>query len=166
MLHWDAVWFADDHLLTVRSLANSDTYRRFFLRDIEAVVIRRTRSRLWVNLALLVFAGLGLLPLFFLLSPFEPDRAFAGLAVVAVAPLALVVINTVRGPTCEVRIQTPVQTERVAALSRLRTARATLGRLRPLIWQAQQAELAARTAAAGHPGDDVPGGPPPGSAPS
>ena len=149
VFHWDTVWYCDDHMLTVRALPGSDAYRRFFFRDIEAIVVRRTRARLWTNLVLLILALVGLFPLAYLLSPFSPDRFFALMAVTSVVPLVLMVVNTVRGPTCDVRIQTAVQFERVAALSRVTTAELALSLLRPLIQQAQQVESATPAPAAG-----------------
>lgn len=135
---WDTVWIGADHLLTVQASPDGDTYRRFFFRDIEAVIMRRTPARMWINIVFVLFTLGGLL----LWSILSVQGVIGLVGLIALAPLGFVLVNSAFGPTCEVRIQTAVQSERIVALSRENTARTTIAHLRPLIWQVQQREAA------------------------
>lgn len=124
-----------DHLLLVTSTGWSESYKRFFYRDIQALVIRRTR---WFEG---IAAALGALTL---LVALPATLAFAGnpdagivLFVIAGILLALLIGHFLLGPTCVCEIQTAVQTERLAGLRRARRARKFLRRLKPLIEAAQ-----------------------------
>ena len=44
------LWLAEDHLLEVESLLIHERYRRYFLPDITALVVRRTKVRLAWNI--------------------------------------------------------------------------------------------------------------------
>ena len=41
---WHTLWLGDDHLLAVQSTGYSEEYTRFYLKDIQAIVSRRTIS--------------------------------------------------------------------------------------------------------------------------
>ena len=58
------LWLAADHLLAVDSTTASESYRRFYFRDIEAFVIRRTAGRQMWNWVLLLLALVTAGPLF------------------------------------------------------------------------------------------------------
>jgi len=148
LLHGDTAWIGEDHVLAVRAQPGSDAYRRFYFRDIEAIIVRPTSARLWTNVVLLGLTAIMALYGLVLVSSagmFRETTIEFGLG--AVVPLVLIVINFVRGPTCELRIQTAVQSERVMALSRSAKAWQAVEVLRPLILQAQEAEAAAAVAA-------------------
>lgn len=130
---------ASDHLLLVASTGFSETYRRFYFRDIQAFLIRQTRGRLLWN-------GIGAVLLGFssFLLAFASDQGSVTGSLLAAAATLLVAIgvsmNTVRGPTCVCQIQTAVQTRPLPSLSRVKLARRILARLRPLI-EAEQGHL-------------------------
>jgi len=128
-----------DHVLHLRRGMFTETYKRFYFDDIQALVIGRTSGRGVMNLALGVASGIGV-------SIALAVSAAAGLDVLArvllaacgaTFPLALLAWNTALGSTCRCRLYTAVQTEDLAAMSRLRRAEATLAILRPLIEEAQ-----------------------------
>ncbi len=110
------VWLAEDHLLEVNSLLFSERYRRFFLKDIAAIVVRRTKVRLYWNLGhgivgfggALVAAGLWWGGTF--VAEQEPRTVlwvFAGLiAPFALFFIVLFLINSLLGPTCRCHLQT------------------------------------------------------------
>jgi hypothetical protein len=58
------------------------------------------------------------------------------------------VINILLGTTCHCYIKTAVQTERLLAVGRLRTARKFLDRIRPRISEAQSVAAANKTSVA------------------
>jgi hypothetical protein len=127
------LWLAVDHLLAVDYTIASEEYRRFYFRDIEALIIRRTAHRQVWNWILL----------FFLLAtavPFFIAWRFAGHGGLLIASLSFaafwllfIIINSARGATCQTHIRTAVQNEQLPSLSRLSAARKVLARIQPLI---------------------------------
>jgi hypothetical protein len=119
-----------------------ESYRRFFLNDIQAIVVYRTHTgKIWA-----VVWGLGLL-FFGTIAAAVDDPVGQGILLGLAAPFAIgLILNLLLGPTCTCHIRTAVQTERVPAVSRLRTARKFIARLEPLITTAQGALPADETA--------------------
>ena len=117
----------------------SEEYRRFYFRDIEAFIIRRTASRQiwnWIFAVLLLITA----------GPFFLGWRSAGNGGLLITALSfaafwllLIVINSARGATCETHIRTAVQTEQLPSLGRLPVARRVLARIQPLIVEAQGA---------------------------
>jgi hypothetical protein len=126
------LWLGKDHLLSVDSQYYSEDYKRFYFRDIQEVIIRKTRSGTIGNVVLGFLAGAGVLG-FFATSggPAVFWAIFAGFW------LLFVLLNTAFGPTCVSHLRTAVQTEELPSLKRLRRAQKVVARLRPLIAQAQ-----------------------------
>src|SRR5436309_15206831 len=58
------VWLGEHHVLLVAGRTFFESYRRFFLKDIQAVIIRRTHAgKIWTGvwaLAFVFFAGIAL----------------------------------------------------------------------------------------------------------
>src|SRR2546423_5604950 len=117
-----------DHFLQVSSSGYSESYRRFYFRDIQAVTIRKTHmGKVWIAIFGFLSAVLGL-----------PAFDIGGTAAIVMWSIAgffalLVISNLALGPTCACYIRTAVQTERLSAVTRIRTARRLLRRIRPLI---------------------------------
>jgi len=138
------LYLAADHLLLVTSMWFTESYRRFYLRDIQCFSLRRTPWRLVWNILL---AGPLVISVVMLAATGTtiPQRALdsneiTGLIVVgALASLFLLclVVNTVRGPTCVCNIHTAVQTRRLFTLGRINRARKVISQLKPLIEAAQ-----------------------------
>lgn len=127
-----SLWVAEDHLLKVELNGCTESYKRFFFRDIQGLLIRETRR---VAAASAVLAGCGAL-------------SFVGAVVVGGGGLwvfgalgclsfALAMINWWQGPACECHVKTAVQTERLAGLDRVKRAQIAVDFLRPLIEGAQ-----------------------------
>jgi len=144
------MWLAEDHLLEVESLLISERYRRFFLKDIAAIVIRRTKVRLYWNLVHGAFwiGGSLIAAALWWGSKSVSDKTLIGvmqvfsglLAPVVLIFLILFLINTLLGPTCRCHLQTTsAGWHPLAAPSRLRKARRVLAQLAPLIEAAQSA---------------------------
>lgn len=132
------LWVAPDHLLSLEARVGSETYRRFYFRDIEAFIVRRTvRRRLW-NWTLIILAFLSAGP-FVALWQRNPDQI--GWLITALALgglwLLLALANTLRGPTCSTHIRTPVQIENLPSLGRLKTFNKVLAQVQPFIDHAQ-----------------------------
>lgn len=144
------LWLAEDHLLEVESLLLHERYRRFFLPDIAALVVRRTKVRLVWNLVhgVLGFGGAALAGGLWWSGTFVKDQdprvmlwVFAGMvAPFAVFFIVLFFINTLLGPTCRIHLQTTsAGWHPLAAPTRLRSARRLLARITPVIEAAQSA---------------------------
>ena len=135
------LWEGPDHLLFVTSWPTGEGYRRFFFRDIQALVIRRTSRRMWINITLFVLALITVSPILAF-----SDRGSASLTASGIVGgfwLLLVLRNSLLGPGCETHIQTAIQTERISSLCRLRTAHKVLARIQPHILAAQSESEAA-----------------------
>jgi hypothetical protein len=135
------LWAAEDHLLNMVSKEYSESCKRFYLNDIQAIVITRTRTgRLWniILAILLLLAALAVLIIY--LSLVRSEEAHGPefiLAPLVALPLIGLINNVILGPTCKTRLYTAVQVEELAPLSRLRTAEKVVDELKPMIEAAQ-----------------------------
>ncbi|HEX3870222.1 MAG TPA: hypothetical protein VHV77_07300 [Pirellulales bacterium] len=151
-------WLADDHLLAVSSFLGVEHYKRYYFKDIEALVVRRTAGRLVWNIAFFsaaIFLTLVVGSIFrsvHILQELDhsgPNRA-AGISFVMISSLVVAIClllalgNTLRGRTCAVYIQTSSGLERLTALLRIRAADLAISRLRRAV---EAAEAAAESAA-------------------
>ncbi len=131
-----SVWMGSDHLLLVKSSRFREDYKRFYLRDIQAIVIAEaprfhvsTRSLvIGIIWAILFFSALG--ASFVVSAP-----VWAVGAVGVVLGLAWVYISAVE--SCRCRIFTAVSSEDLPSVYRKWTARRFLARVEPYIGQAQ-----------------------------
>jgi len=127
------LWLGIDHVLCIETTGYTETYKRFYYRDIQALIIRKTES--WKILA----AILGLVAaLFGLIALFGGDPIVAWIFG-SLGGLFLLgaIIDLAAGPSCACYLRTAVQVEEVPSLIRVRRARKALERLRPLLAEAQ-----------------------------
>lgn len=125
-----------DHLLVVRESGYREEYRRFFYRDLQAVVVRPTNRRrllsaIWGGLVLLT----ALPAIAALLSKVEILPILLG--VLALLCTAGLLVNLLLGPTCECYLQTAMQFEPLPALRRMNRAQQFLPRLRARVAEVQ-----------------------------
>jgi putative copper export protein len=142
-----SLWLGDGHLLQVSATLGVENYRRWYLREIQAVIVRRTRTRaiwnlIWGILGCLAFAAAaGFAGLAAASAKNEgqiPLYVFAGIAGSCAALFAALILwNSLLGPTCTVFVQTPAGLQPLAAPARLRAADGLLSVLAPLIEEAQ-----------------------------
>ena len=129
----DSLWLAEDHLLSVQSNRFSETYRRYYFRDIQAVTIQRMAPiSPWTYTAGAIAAAFlapGLL--------LEFQRAFFWISGGLFLVITLALIGL--GPTCACYIQTAVSRDRLGSLRWIRTAERALSILQPAIEQVQGA---------------------------
>ena len=139
-----SLWAGSDHLIQVTNAIGVERYRRWFYRDIQALVARRTSTRLIWNMVVgLGGLGVGMGALLTRAAPSNAagDRVgmiiFASiLGLISAIFLGVALINTLLGPTCTVFIQTPQGMERLASPGRLAVFAKVVERLRPLVEQA------------------------------
>jgi uncharacterized integral membrane protein len=151
---WHTLWLGDDHLLTVESTGYSEEYTRYHLKDIQAVITRRTA---WGTVWNLIFGLVAAISLFAGLADFsanhgEPTGTFIMACIFGAISLPFLLWNLFRGPTCRCHIRSSVGIGELPALDRVRSAKKVLTRLRPLISQRQgnisREEIASLTRAA------------------
>jgi multisubunit Na+/H+ antiporter MnhG subunit len=129
---WSSLWLGPDHLLSVDSQNYREEYKRFYYRDIQAVITRRTARATGWNTVLVILLAL-FVALIFVAE--LHGRIIGG--ILAGTTLLILLINLVRGPTGVCHLITAVHTEQLPSLNRLKTARKVVARLRPLIEAAQ-----------------------------
>jgi hypothetical protein len=131
----EQLWEGDSHLLKVTSAFVQERYNRFYYEDIEAVYSRKTEERFWINLV----SG-SLFVLLFVVSLFMPIswsyRILLGFAL-GFLPLLALIINVVKGPTCETYIQTPAKKYELSSLNRESYVNRFVSRLRSRIQEHQ-----------------------------
>jgi hypothetical protein len=145
------LWLGADHLLEVHSTTFTEHYRRYFLRDIRAVVVERTRAAIWWSIfgaAMLLLCGGAAAALYFFGASrdSEPEQIawwiFGGFfAAGAFLGLLVLLFQLVFGPSCACHIVTTAGRRALAAPSRLRPAERLLTELTPLVAAAQESTL-------------------------
>lgn len=128
-----SMWMGSDHLLLVKSAWFREEYKRFYLRDIQAIVVAPC-ARFHVSRPILICALLWLLPL--ISVTFWPP----GLGVVwVVATLAMVAtwIAISAASSCRCRLYTAVSRDDLPSLYRTWTARKFLNQVKPSIDRVQ-----------------------------
>lgn len=121
-----------DHLLQVSSSGFTETYRRFYFRDIQAVTLRGSiHGKVWNG----VWGFLAFLPAIVALQVGSP-AAVVWWGITGIF-LLLLAINVARGPTCVCQVRTAVQTRPLPSLNRVRRASKVIAQLKPRIETAQ-----------------------------
>ena len=132
------LWLAKDHLLNLESNGYAESYRRYYFRDIQAIVVQRTDwGKIWNFFWGTLVVVTGLLS-FWASRSNEAEWGTVAFFFCFLFALALV-INAGLGPTCACHIQTAVQRDQLRSLRRLRATRKFIARTRPLIEAAQKA---------------------------
>jgi len=133
-LRRNTLWIGGDHVLQVDSSRFSETYKRFYLRDIQTIIIRKTpRFRLpyyWVLLA-----AIAVITLLAGLNPFKLWLFWPPVAVLAGVVIYLYVAGMFQSCTCH--LITRVNRMELPSLFRLETARRFADVMAPLISAAQ-----------------------------
>jgi hypothetical protein len=128
------LFLGPDHLLVVEQLVLIERYKRFYYRDIQAIT--RTNSARWLVLSGM-WTFLALLSASVLLLH-QPVATAAGTIFALIFGFASIQ-GVMRGPTCIVRLQTAIQSYRIASLERVRDFRKGMERIEFLIRSASEA---------------------------
>jgi hypothetical protein len=128
-----SLWLGSDHLLCIETNGYTETYKRFYFRDIQAIIMRRT-SVLTTSSILLAALAAALILIGIIEGETSVIITFCVIAfVTCLIPL---LINFLLGPTCTCQIRTAVQTEDLP-IRRVGKARKILKRIQPMIAEAQ-----------------------------
>ncbi|MCL2701860.1 MAG: hypothetical protein FWE88_09255 [Phycisphaerae bacterium] len=121
-----SVYLADEYLLCVNGGTFQETYRRFYYRDIQAILLRRTGGTVVESLLLIL-----VLVLAFILAASVPDSIWLWLA--AIMPVVMILVWTLLSEgRCVCYIQTPVSIQRLPVTT-FRAAKKLLAELSPRI---------------------------------
>lgn len=127
-------WLGPDHLLIVTVDGYTERYRRIFFRDIQAIVIRRTTTWIWLTVALSALSLVGaVLP--------ASTGAFEGMIVGSLILAGFgggLIFNLIAGPTCTCRVITAVQNRDLPHLNRWKSANRLLEALQVEVNQVQR----------------------------
>lgn len=134
------LWQGKDHFLQVIKEGYNEYYKRFYFKDIQAILVHKTSRRSTISRLLsavaLSLAFVGLVSALITENPV----LIVLLPVTLAAPFVIaIVINIMRGPTCDVMLRTGVQQEQLYSLRRFKTAVATVQRMRATVEAAQGA---------------------------
>ncbi|MBR9981409.1 MAG: hypothetical protein KFF50_10320 [Desulfatitalea sp.] len=139
-----SLWEGPDHLLWVESSLMQEHYKRFYFKDIQALVVRRNAlQHVWTlfwGVLLLLTGGLALR---------TAGSAFV-LETITILWALCLLINLIKGPCCECDLQTAVQLERLTTLVRERRAYKVADRIKMLA-EAAQGRFQRRSAGGGAP---------------
>jgi len=131
-LFGSSVWLGSDHLLLVKSARFREEYKRFYFRDIQAIVVAKARrihiSTRAAPIFLLWFATLGF-------GRHGAGWSWAHGLVGVLLVNAWFYVSTMR--SCRCRIYTAVSSEELPSLYRTWTARRFLKKVEPYLTQAQ-----------------------------
>jgi hypothetical protein len=130
---YNTLYLGRDHLLLISSRGMSEDYKRFYYRDIQAFITRKTVWGKVQNIVMGVMAaGMGLLT-------WHVGWEDGGMVLAIFAAFFLIGLtaNLLMGPTCVCHIQTAVQREKLPSLNRIRTARRAIDRIKPFIGETQ-----------------------------
>lgn len=120
------LWQGKDHILLVESIEYKEKYRRFYYKDIQALIIRAKYPGFKSGSIITIVS---LIILFAVIAHFKNNffLVFSGFF------LVLLFLETKYGPYCNCFIKTAVQTQKLPSLNRVKTAQKTLDIIRPYI---------------------------------
>jgi hypothetical protein len=122
------LWRSRDHLLQIYARWGTEDYKRYYFNDIQAIITRKTEVGKIQNFVMGALVGLfG----FFVLTSSGGWMVFN--SIVALVLCLILIINILKGPTCETHLLTAVQTEKLHSLNRLPTAQVVMNQLKPII---------------------------------
>ena len=128
-----SLWLGKDHLLLVDTTGFTESYKRFYFRDIQAISFYRTnRWNIWSG----VLGGMAGLCLLGGLATGDRVGLITFGIIAGIFTVALIV-NLLFGPSCRCYLRTAVQSEELSSVSRVGKARKVLDQIRPLIVAAQ-----------------------------
>lgn len=126
-----SLWQGPDHLLWVNTVFYNESYKRFYYKDIQSLVIRRSDvHQFWNIIWGALMAIFGLVAWFVSGTPYV-SGTFAAFF------LFLMLMNIALGPACKVYLQTAVQVVSLGSLKRVRTARRAIDQIKDLVESVQ-----------------------------
>jgi hypothetical protein len=132
-----SLWLGADHILFVTNQGYTESYKRFYYPDVQALIVQKTKSSYWYNVWLSIFAAILVALTAGALAKSASDPSWVILAVVAGVP-ALIFMSALlnsfyQGPSYSCHIRTAVQTELLPSLKRQRPIQKAIKMIRERI---------------------------------
>jgi hypothetical protein len=131
------LWLASDHILSIDSHRFSEEYKRYYFKDIQAIVVRQTTGSTAMSKAIDMVVAIVLA----LLGVAAWRLQSIGAAAAAGVILSAFLIFKSLGPFCACHLITAVSSDRLPSLDLLRDAEKALGIIGPLVQQAQREQV-------------------------
>ncbi len=133
-----SLWLGLDHILLIQRRGYVEEYKRFYFRDICTIVVQKTGIYLAINAAVGLMLS-GFLFLHFLgVIQWNWDRTgHIALAIPSVSLLLILLVNAVKGPTCQTKLGTAVHAVNIPSMNRLRSSLRIVATLRKKIEETQ-----------------------------
>ncbi len=131
------LWMGKDHLLSVDSNIYQERYQRYYYKDIQGIIIRKTARGKIFSGVVGALAALCFVQLLMVWVGSDPVWLWWLWGMASGVLMLFLLVNTALGPTCACHIQTPISTNELPSLHRLRTARKVRDRIRTLVEQEQ-----------------------------
>lgn len=132
-----SLWLGSDHLLLVERSGFTESYKRFYFRDIQAITIQKTSRRsIWNGVLAIPFV----ICLFGFFVSMTSPRNTTGMvisSILLVITLLPIILNNIRGTACTCQLKTAVQIENLGSIGRVNQAHKVLDKIRPFIVAAQ-----------------------------
>jgi hypothetical protein len=133
VINGSSLWMGSDHILLVKTAWFREEYKRFYLRDIQAIVVA-PGPRFYFSMPMLLCALLWLFSGFFM-GTWPQAVATGWIATTVAVPVAWAAVALLAG--CRCRLYTAVSRDELPSLFRTWTARRFLRVVQPRIEQVQ-----------------------------
>ena len=126
------LWLSSDHILAIDSHRFTEEYKRYYFKDIQAIIVTQMSAATSRTIDLVVIIVVGFLAL---VAWRIESRS---MAVVTVLVLVGYLIHKSLGPQCACNLITAVSSDVLPSLNRVRTAGKALRIIQPLVEEAQR----------------------------
>ena len=126
------LWLSSDHILAVDSHRFTEEYKRYYFKDVQAIIVTQiaaTTDRTIDLAVIIVVVVLGLVA-------WRIESRGAGITTGLL--LLGYLIHKALGPICSCHLITAVSSDKLPSLNRVRTAQKALRILQPLVEQSQR----------------------------
>jgi uncharacterized protein YifN (PemK superfamily) len=134
LLRKATLWLSTDHILAVDSRRFTEAYKRYYFKDIQAIIVTQistATSRTIDLVVLIILVVLGLIA-----WRLESRGAFVITGLILLGYL----IHKLLGPMCSCHLITAVSSDKLPSLTRVRTAAKAVRMIHPLVEQAQRSD--------------------------
>ncbi len=132
-----SLWLGPDHLLMVEESNFTEDYKRFYLKDIKAIIVRKTGN--WKVSSWILGGTAFLIAVLFALGAASANNGAEKTGILIWGAcvtgffLLLLLIHLLQGPSCICHIRTSVQQEEVGAINNLKKARKVFEKIRAAV---------------------------------
>ncbi len=126
------LWLSSDHILAVDSHRFTEEYKRYYFKDIQAIIVTQIAATTDRTIDLAVIIVVVFLALVAWRIESRATAVTTGLVLFGY------LIHKALGPICSCHLITAVSSDKLPSLNRVRTAQKALRMIQPLVEQAQR----------------------------